>query len=121
MLGGAGLGETTCEVGICTGVMLGGAGSGRAGSGRAGSGGASGICTGTQLGAAWAGRDGATLSHTLEVWYTSTKCRQFSQDVGFEKRPAHGAARATSGVVATTENGARAMAVAAAISSAFIS
>jgi hypothetical protein len=55
VLGGGGLGGTTC--GVCTGVTLGGAGSG----------GASGVGTGTLLGGAWAGRDGAASSHTFEV------------------------------------------------------
>jgi hypothetical protein len=81
-------------------------------------GGASGVCTGIMLGV---GRGGAGFSHTFAVWYTSTRCRQFSQDVGFAKTPAQGAARATSCVVAiATENGVRATTVAAAIPSAFI-
>src|ERR1700751_1458104 len=41
--------------------------------------------------------------------------------MGFAPTPAHGNACATPGVVATTESGAKAMAVAAAIPNAFIS
>jgi hypothetical protein len=46
---------------------------------------------------------------------------QLSQDAGFAPTPAHGADCATPGGVATTENGAKAMATAVAIPSAFIS
>src|ERR1700723_3695979 len=52
--------------------------------------------------------------------YSATHSRHSWQNVGFAPTPANGAACATPGVVATTENGASAMAAAAAIPSAFI-
>ena len=87
VLGGSGLGGTTC--GVCTGVTVVGAGSGRVGS--------------------------------VEIRYCATENGHRWQPLGSAPRPANGAACATAGVVATTENGASAMAAAAAIPSVFIS
>ncbi|BBY08647.1 hypothetical protein MNVI_39650 [Mycobacterium noviomagense] len=107
VLVGGGLG------GITSGVCAGGTGSG--GSSRGGS--------GAMLGDDWAGRGGASSKHDLVDgrWYIDTHERHSSQKFGFDPAPTHGADCATPGMLATTENGAKARAAAAAIPSAFIS